>query len=886
MGEEGMTCAFGKCRGRSGLKALVSAAFVIYVVIILSAASTHLLADRIETDSPDEHRYLITIDRDGPQSHYTIERHDSDRSASVDVTYVKSSNTLTLTVENIRSITVDTPSLFEDECARLLGIDPGTVTGDYYKEYFAGRNRMTINLESREGIDEVVMKDIAEPDAVFINGLPAGRSTISYVFVGADMTVSGIPEGTTNVDLYYDYSVFDNDRDGILNAEDTDDDNDGIPDIYEVELGTDPLDAFDRPTDTDSDGEPDVYDDDIDGDGVPNDEDSHPSDPDRSVEKEADGGGGVTVPVTIFLVVTLITGLLAMMLWARRRRAASRRGEWEGARGAPWEADGDSAGDRPVGASRRRRGSGVRVVTRAKGADGRKTKKSRDRAGVLAKDREAGDGAGDAHGDEKPDVDDEDILSVLRDLFDVEPDRKPSSGGKGISLRVDGSHKTGKDTKPRLRDKGISLRVDGSPIHESHLKPSPYKGGYSLRIDGPHRYGPKGRETGDAPVKKAPEPAMKEFLERLDPVRQLKLKGSTDRTHQTSIRAPPVGLPGIGKSPGDGKGYGAAAGHERADLERPRGFTISDVAEPGAYAVPTGKMPAGSLGLRTPEPQPEMPDESHSGGLLGPEDVGLDVEPRETGARKAWAPLGEIGRLFGSIRGNESFNWAWMKKLVPAGLTRARVIAVASQKGGVGKTTTAINLGAALALEGRRVLIVDSDPKGDATRGLGLDRKDVRSSVQDVILKDIPIDDTIVPTQLEGLHIIPGRKFSARELIDMARLGTKPRGLRKALTKVWRKYDFILIDCPPDFGALTTCCLAAADSVLVPLQPDYFSMEGVNLLLDSLTGIRRDLHHNLELEGIVLNMHDDRACMCKTVQNGFLSHFRDKVYKTIIPRNS
>lgn len=215
----------------------------------------------------------------------------------------------------------------------------------------------------------------------------------------------------------------------------------------------------------------------------------------------------------------------------------------------------------------------------------------------------------------------------------------------------------------------------------------------------------------------------------------------------------------------------------------------------------------------------------------------------------------------------------------------ARVLALSNQKGGVGKTTTAVNLSAALATAGQRVLLVDMDPQGNATSGLGLDQSALAMGVYDVLLDLREVEDVVVRTSVDGLSLLPATADLVGAEMELVDERGRERRLRRALAAARPFYDWILIDCPPSLGLLTLNALAAADRVLVPLQAEYYAMEGLSQLLRTITAVRKRLNPDLEREGIVVTMYDRRNNLCREVELQARDIFGREVFGTVIPRN-
>ena len=217
-------------------------------------------------------------------------------------------------------------------------------------------------------------------------------------------------------------------------------------------------------------------------------------------------------------------------------------------------------------------------------------------------------------------------------------------------------------------------------------------------------------------------------------------------------------------------------------------------------------------------------------------------------------------------------------------LVLPRVLAVANQKGGVGKTTTAVNLGAALAEAGFRLLVVDLDPQGNATTGLGLNPRDVSGSIYDVILNDVPLEDCVEPTSVKNLFVAPATIDLAGAEIELVSQMSRELRLKKAIDAVRDLYDLVLIDCPPSLGLLTVNGLAAADDVLVPIQCEYYALEGLGQLLRNVALVQSNLNPGLEVRGIVLTMYDARTKLADQVESEVRQYFGPKVYRTVVPR--
>ncbi len=214
-----------------------------------------------------------------------------------------------------------------------------------------------------------------------------------------------------------------------------------------------------------------------------------------------------------------------------------------------------------------------------------------------------------------------------------------------------------------------------------------------------------------------------------------------------------------------------------------------------------------------------------------------------------------------------------------------KVIAIANQKGGVGKTTTSVNLSACLADLEKKVLLVDLDPQGNSTSGFGFDKTKIKQSVYDVLVNDVPIEGVILQTKIENLMLLPATIQLAGAEIELVSIMSRETKLKRVLDKVKYSYDYVIIDCPPSLGLLTINSLTAANSVLVPIQCEFYALEGLSQLMNTITLVQKNLNPALSLEGVVLTMFDARTNLSIQVVDEVKNHFRHKVYQTIIPRN-
>jgi len=215
----------------------------------------------------------------------------------------------------------------------------------------------------------------------------------------------------------------------------------------------------------------------------------------------------------------------------------------------------------------------------------------------------------------------------------------------------------------------------------------------------------------------------------------------------------------------------------------------------------------------------------------------------------------------------------------------AKVIAIANQKGGVGKTTTSINLSACVAHAGKRVLLIDLDPQGNATTGLGIDKNSLEKSSYDVVINDCEIKSITLKTCQDNLSILPASISLAGAEVELVSLMSRESKLKMAIDDVADDYDYIFIDCPPALGLLTLNALTAANTVLVPIQCEFFALEGLSQLIDTIKKVQKYLNKKLVVEGVVMTMFDVRTNLSAEVVDEVRNHFGDKVYKTVIPRN-
>ncbi len=214
-----------------------------------------------------------------------------------------------------------------------------------------------------------------------------------------------------------------------------------------------------------------------------------------------------------------------------------------------------------------------------------------------------------------------------------------------------------------------------------------------------------------------------------------------------------------------------------------------------------------------------------------------------------------------------------------------KVIAIANQKGGVGKTTTAVNLAACLAALNRKVLLVDSDPQGNATSGLGFDKRDIKQCIYDTLINDVSMQDVIKHTAYKNLDVVPATIQLAGAEIELVSLMNREGRMKNGLERVKHNYDYVIIDCPPSLGLLTINALTAASSVIIPIQCEFYALEGVTMLMNTIQLVQRNLNPALKLEGVLMTMYDSRTNLSNEVVVEVQKYFKTKMYQTIIPRN-
>lgn len=215
----------------------------------------------------------------------------------------------------------------------------------------------------------------------------------------------------------------------------------------------------------------------------------------------------------------------------------------------------------------------------------------------------------------------------------------------------------------------------------------------------------------------------------------------------------------------------------------------------------------------------------------------------------------------------------------------AKVIAIANQKGGVGKTTTAVNLSSCLAYKGKKVIIIDVDPQGNTTSGLGIDKKTIGKSIYEVLINDENIENALMKTAIDNLYICPSNIQLVGAEVELVSVISRETRMKVAIEDIKSKYDYILIDCPPSLGLITLNALTASDTILVPIQCEYYALEGLSQLMNTVKLVQRHLNPKLDVEGVVLTMFDARTNLSIQVVEDVKKYFRNKVYRTVIPRN-
>ena len=214
-----------------------------------------------------------------------------------------------------------------------------------------------------------------------------------------------------------------------------------------------------------------------------------------------------------------------------------------------------------------------------------------------------------------------------------------------------------------------------------------------------------------------------------------------------------------------------------------------------------------------------------------------------------------------------------------------KIVSYSNQKGGVGKTTTCVNMAAFLASFGKKVLLVDIDPQGNATTGLGFSKSSLKKSVYNVLIDDEKAEDNILKTELEGLDILPSNIDLAGAEVELVYKKSREKVLKKALSELREKYDFVMIDCPPSLGLLTINALAASDSVIIPIQSEYYALEGLSQLMNSISLVKQHLNPALDVDGVVLTMYDSRSLISKQIAEEIRKFFTKRLFEIVVPRN-
>lgn len=214
-----------------------------------------------------------------------------------------------------------------------------------------------------------------------------------------------------------------------------------------------------------------------------------------------------------------------------------------------------------------------------------------------------------------------------------------------------------------------------------------------------------------------------------------------------------------------------------------------------------------------------------------------------------------------------------------------KIIAFSNQKGGVGKTTTCVNMSAYLASKGKKVLIVDLDPQGNATTGLGFSKSEIKNSLYQVMIDEMPVEDAVIKTQIDNLDILPSSIDLAGAEVELVYMKDREHVLKRVLEKARASYDFITIDCPPSLALITINALSAADTAIIPIQSEYYAMEGLSQLMNTIKLVVKHLNSDLKIEGVVLTMSDNRAVISRQISDEIKKFFGKRVYDTVIPRN-